>query len=163
MGKAINQFRQLCRPQPPVSLSPSGSSSGTHSSISVIETVEIEELCSCLHTELINHDDCDTDEDEDAYVCEFKANDHYRLCKARAAHDLVLNTAVALLAEKPLSATAAPHLRTQDLITKLDGVATVVDLDVRTILPEQLKHPVLSIPRSWIEGSISLDHRVPEI
>ena len=75
---------------------------------------------------------------------------------------MVLSTADALLAKKPLSATAAPHSRTQDLITKLDDVATVVDLDVTTLLQEQLKNPVLSIVRSWIERSISPNLRAPE-
>ena len=43
---------------------------------------------------------------------------------------------------------AAPHLRTQHLITKLDDVGKVVDLDVPTILQEQRKDPVLSVVRS---------------
>ena len=54
-------------------------------------------------------------------------------------------------------------MRTQDLITKLDDVAKIVDLDVPTILQEQLKDPVLSIVRSWIEKNLSLDLRAPEI
>ena len=54
-------------------------------------------------------------------------------------------------------------MKTQDLITKLDDVAKVVDLDVPTILQEQLKDPVLSIVRTWIEGNVSPDLRVPEI
>ena len=62
-----------------------------------------------------------------------------------------------------LSAAAAPHLKTQDLITKLDDVAKNVDLDVPTILREQLKDPVLSIVRSWIEGNTFPDLRSPEI
>ena len=45
------------------------------------------------------------------------------------------------------------------MITKLDDVAKVVDLDVPTILQEQLKDPVLSFVRSWIER----DLRAPEI
>ena len=54
-------------------------------------------------------------------------------------------------------------MRTQDLINKLDDVAKIVDLDVPTILQEQLKDPVLSIVRSWIERNISPDLRAPEI
>ena len=67
-----------------------------------------------------------------------------------------------LLTEKTLSTTVAPHLRTQDLITKLDDAAKVVDLDVPTIVQEQLKDPVLSIVRSWIERNLSPDLRAPE-
>ena len=76
---------------------------------------------------------------------------------------MVIGDSDTLLAKKTLSATAAPHLRTQDLITKLDGVGKVVDLDVPTILPEQLKDPVLSIVRSWIEGYTFPDLKSPGI
>ena len=76
---------------------------------------------------------------------------------------MVISNPDTLLAKKTLSVAAAPHLRTQDLITKLDNVAKVVDLDVPTILQEQLKNPVLSIVRSWIERNTSPDLRTPEI
>ena len=146
MGRNINQFRRFRRPGSPVSLSSSESSSGTYISISLLETYGIEEPGSS-YAERVVHEDCDIDEDEDDYVCEINANDHYRLCKARAAHNLVISDPHTLLAKKTLSATAAPLLRTQDLITKLDDVAEVVDLDVPTILQEPLKDPVLSIVR----------------
>ena len=162
MGRTINQFRRVCQPGYPASLSSSENSSGTYSSISVIETDGIEELGSS-YVERVAHENCDIDEDEDDHVCEINANDHYRLCKAREAHDLVISDPDTLLAKKTLSATAAPHLRTQDLITKLDEVAKVVDLDVPTVLQEQLKDPVLSIVRSWIERNLSPDLRAPEI
>ena len=115
------------------------------------------------HTELVIPEDCDIDEDEDTYVCEINANDHYRLFKARAAHDLVIRYPDTLLAKKLLSAAAAPHLRTQDLVIKLNDVAKVVDLDVHTILQEQLKDPVLSIVRSWIERSVPPNLRAPGV
>ena len=82
--------------------------------------------------------------------------------QARAAHDLVISDPDTLLAKKTLSATTATHLKTQDLSTKLDDVAKVVDLDVPTILQEQLKDPVLSVVPSWIEGNLSPDVRAPE-
>ena len=148
MGWTINQFRRLCRPGSPVSLSSSQNSSGTYSSISVIETGGTEEPDSSSYVERAVQEDCDIGKDEDDYVCEINANHHYRLCKARAAHDSVISDSDTLLAKKTLSAATAPHLRTQDLITKLDDVAKVVDLDVPTILQEQLKDPVLSIVRS---------------
>ena len=163
MGRTINQFRRLCRPGSPVSLSSSEISSGTYSSISVIETAGIEEPGPSSLAELIVHEDCDIDEDDDAYVYEINANDQYRLCKARAAHDLVISNPDTLLARKTLSTVTAPHLRTQDLITKLDDVPKFVDLHVPTILQEQLKDPVLSIVRSWIERNTSPDLRISEI
>ena len=115
------------------------------------------------YVERVVHEDCDIDKDEDHYVCEINANDHYHLCNARGAHGLVISDPDTLLAKKTLSATDYPHLRTQDLITKLDDLAKVVDLDVPTILQEQLKDPVLSIVRSWIEKNLSPDLRAPEI
>ena len=163
MGRTINHFRRLCRPGSPVSLSTSESSIGTYSSISLIETDGTVEPGTSSYAERVVHEDCHIDEDEDDYVCEINANDHYRLCKARAAHDLVISDSDNLLAKTTLSAAAAPHLRTHDLITKLDDVAKGVDLDVPTILQEQLKDPVLSIVRSWVEGNLSPDLRAPEI
>ena len=148
MGRTINQFRRLCRPGSPISLSSSESSTGTYSSISVIETDRTEEPRYSPYAERVAHKDCGIDEGEDDYICEINANDHYRLCKARAAHDMVISDPDTLLAKKTPSAGAAPHLRTQGLVTKLDDVAKVVDLDVPTILQEQLKDSVLSIVRS---------------
>ena len=162
MEKTINQFQRLCPPRSPVSLSSSESSTGTYSSISVIETYGIKEPGSS-YAERVFHEDCDINEDEDDYACEINANDDYCLCTARAAHDLVISNPDTLLVKKTQSAAAAPHLRTQDLITKLDDVAKVFDLDVPTILQEQLKDPVHSIVRSWIERNLSLDIRAPEI
>ena len=163
MGRTINQFRRLCGPGSPVSLSSSQNTSGTYSSISVIETDGPEEPDSSSYVERAVHEDCDTDKAEDDYVCEINANNHYRQCKARAAHDLVISDSDALLGKRTLSAATAPHLRTQDLITKLDDVAKVVDLDVPTILQEQLKDLVLSIVRSWIERNTSPGLRAPKI
>ena len=163
IGRTINQFRRLCRPGSPVSLSPSESSTGTYSSISVTETDGIEEPRSSSDVERVVPEDCDIDKDGDDYVCEINANDHYRLCKARAADDLVISDPDTLIAKKTLSAAAAPHWRTQGLITKLDDVTKVVDLDVPTILQERLKDAVLSIVRSWIEKNLSPDIRSPEI
>ena len=163
MGRTINQFRRLCRPGSPVSLSSSESSTGTYSSISVIEMDGTEETEPSSYAERVVHEKCDSEEDEDDYVYEINANDHYRIGKARAAHESLISDPDTLLVKKTLSATAAPHLKTQDLITKLDDVAKVVDLDISTILQEQLKDPVLSIVRSWIEGNFPPDLKTPEI
>ena len=67
---------------------------------------------------------------------------------SQKAHDLVLGRTDALLAKKSLMASDAPHLNTKALIQKLDEVAKTVDLDVSTILEEQMKDPVLGTVRS---------------
>ena len=163
MRSTINQFRRLCRPRSLISLTSSESSTETYSSISVTETEGTREPEPSSRTELKVHEDCDIDEDEDAYVCESNVNDHHRLCKAREAHDLVISDPDTLLAKKTPPAATAPDLRFQEMINKLDDVAKVVDLDVPSILQEQLKDPVPSVVRSWIQGSICPDLRAPEI
>ena len=109
-------------------------------------------------------DDASTDDDEDNLLCEINTHsDHYRLCKAKAAHDAVLGKLDTSLAKKPLTATEAPHLDTKSLIAKLDEVAKTIDFDVSTILAEQIKDPVLRIVRSWIRRGISPEPKTPEI
>ena len=62
-----------------------------------------------------------------------------------------------------LGASDAPHLNTKALIQKLDEVAKTVDLDVSTILEEQMKDPVLGKVRSWIRKNTPPDTKSPEI
>ena len=103
-----------------------------------------------------NEGDAAADDDEDNLFCEMNTHaDHYRLCKAKAAHDAVLGKIDASLAKKPLTANEAPHLDTKSLLAKLDDAAKTVDLDVSTILAEQIKDPVLGTVRSWIRKGIS--------
>ena len=85
------------------------------------------------------------------------------MCKAKAAHDAVLGKINASLAKKPLAATEAPHLDTKSLIAKLDEVAERIDVDVSTILAEQIKDPVLGIVRSWIRKGTLPEPKDPEI
>ena len=99
--------------------------------------------------ELPDDADAMTDDDEDNLICEINLNtDNYRLCKAKAAPDAVLGKIDASLAERTLKATEEPHLDIRSLITKLGDVAKTVDLDVSTILAEQIKDPVLGSVRS---------------
>ena len=85
------------------------------------------------------------------------------MCKAKAVHDAVLQKLDNSLAKKPLTATEAPHLDTKFLIAKLDDVAKIIDLDVSTILAEQIKTPVLATVRSWIRKGSSPELKAPEI
>ena len=52
---------------------------------------------------------------------------------------------------------------TKSLIAKLDDVAKTVDLDVSTILAEQIKDPVLATVRLWHCKGILPDVKSPEI
>ena len=104
------------------------------------------------------------DSEDDNIVCDISIQaDQARLCQAKQAHDLVLGKADASLAKKCLTASDAPHLNTKSLIQKLDEVAKTVDLDVSTILEEQMKDPVLGTVRSWIRRNTPPDTKSPDI
>ena len=160
LGKSINQFRRFCPPSKQ-SLSSAEDSDPTYSSVdSLITNADDDALAG-------PHDDDDnpiTDDDEDNFVCEINTHaDRYRLCKTKAARDAVLEKIDASLAKKPLTATEAPHLDTKSVFAKLVDVAKIIDLDVSTILAEQIKDPVLGTVRSWIRKGTSLEPKTPEI
>ena len=60
-------------------------------------------------------------------------------------------------------ATEAPHLDTKSLVAKLGDVAKTIDLDVSTILAEQIEKPVLGTIRSWIRKGSSHKLKASEI
>ena len=155
LGRTINHFRRLCLPSTQ-SLSSVEDSEPTYSSINLLNTNENDNAFDETYD---NEDDAATDDDENNLICEKNSHAvHYRLCKATAAHDAVLGKIDASLAKKPLTANEAPHLD-----TKLDDVAKAVDLDVSTILAEQIKDPVLGIVRSWLRKGISPEAKSPDI
>ena len=160
LGKTTNQFRRLCLPSTQ-SLSSAEGSDPTYSSIASLNTNED-------NGALVEpHDDDDNpiiDDDEDNLICEINTHaNRYRLCKAKAIHDAVLEKHDASLAKKPLTAFEAPHLDTKSLIAKLDDVAKTINLDVSTILAEQIKDPVLGTVRSWFRKGTSPEPKTPEI
>ena len=160
LGRTINQFRRLCLPSTQ-SLSSVEDSEPTYSSIKSMNTNEDDNAFGETYD---NEDDAATDDDEDNIICEINTHaDHYRLCKAKAAHDAVLGKIDASLAKKPLTTNEAPHLDTKSSIAKLDDVAKTVDLDVSTILAEQIKDPVLGTVRSWLRKGISPKAESPDI
>ena len=160
LGKTINRFRCLCLPSTQF-LSSVESSDPTYSSIDSLNTNEDDDALAN------SYDDDDNpiiDDDGDNFICEIDTHaDRYRFCKAKAAHDAVLEKNDASLAKKPLTATEAPHFETESLIAKLDEVAKTFDLDVSTVLAEQIKDPVLETVRSWIRKAIPPESKTPEI
>ena len=115
-----------------------------YSSITSVNTNEDDDALN----ELPDDVDAITDDDEGDLIYEINTHvDHDRLCTAKAADDAVLGKIDASLAKKPLTPNEAPHLDTKSLIAKLDNVAKTVDLEVSTILAEQIKDPVLGTVR----------------
>ena len=152
LGRTINQFRRLCLPSTQ-SLNSVEDSEPTYNSINSLNTSED---VSAFEETYDNEGDAAADDDEDNLIREMNTHaDHYRLCKVEAAHDAVLGKIDASLAKKLLTANEAPHLDTKSLIAKLDDVAKTVDLDISTIVAEQIKDPVLGTVRSWIRKGIS--------
>ena len=162
MGETINQFNRLCYL---LSYSPIliDNSDPTYSSISSLDTEEVD--CEKLNAVNVPTDQMEDDEEEeDDHFFKIDNNiDHYRLCKAKTAHDSALGKIDASLAKKPLTIAEAPHLDTKVLTAKLDGVAKSVHLDDDTILSEQIKYLVLGNVGPWIRKKISPGVKSPEI
>ena len=159
LGRTISQFRRLCLSSTQ-SLSSVEESAPTHGLINSLNTNEDDEVFDELPEDV----GAITADDEDNLLCEVSTHaDHYQLCKAKAAHDAVLGKIEASIAKEPLTATDAAHLDTKSLITKVDEVAKTNDLDVSTILAEQIKDPFLGTVRSRIREEISPEPKTPEI
>ena len=113
LGRTINQFRRLRLPSTQ-SLSSVEESEPTYSSINSLNTSKSD---NAIDETYDHEDDAATDDDEDNLICEINTHgDHYRLCKAKAAHNAVLGKINASLAKKPLTVNEAPHLDAKSLI-----------------------------------------------
>ena len=64
--------------------------------------------------------------------------------------------------KKALIDTEAPHPDTKFLNGKIDDVPKPVDLDVSTILAEQIQDPVLGTVWSWLRKRISPETKTSE-
>ena len=160
LGRTINHFRRLCLPSTQ-SFSSVEHSEPTYSSIISLNFNEDDNAFDETHD---NEADATTDDDEDNLICEINAHaDHYRLCKAKAAHDGVLGKFYTSLEKKPLTATEATHLDTKSFIAKLDDVAKRVNLDVSTRLAEQITEQVLGTVHSWLRKGSSTEAKSPDI
>ena len=163
MVKTINQFRRLFSPlASPAALD--NDSERTYSSSSSLETEEKDHKEAHPQVSEDQQHEQATVDDEGDQMFEVNINtDHYRLCKAKVAHDTVLGKFHTSLTKRALTATEAPHLDTKALIAKLDEVSKMVDLDVSNILAEQIKGPVLGIVRYWICKGNLPNAKTPEI
>ena len=161
IGKFINQLRRICGPETQSSASVTASNMD-YSSINSLSPSEDGAADSTSPGDDSNH--VSIDPEDDIVVCDISLqDDQARLCQAKQAHDSVLGKTDASLVKKSLSTSDAPHLNTKALIQKLDEVAKTVDLNVSTILEEQMKDPVLSTVRSCIQKNSPPDTKSPEI
>ena len=148
VGRFNNQFRQICRPETQSNASVN-TSNADYNSIDSLSPSEDDVTDSTSPGDNSHH--LSTDSEDDNIVCDISIQaDQARLCQAKQTHDLALGKTDASLAKKCLTASDAPHLNTKALIQKLDEVAKSVDLNVSTILEEEMGDPVLSTVRCWI-------------
>ena len=160
LGRTIKHIRRLCL-HSTESLNSVEDSEPLYSSTNSLNTNEDD---NAFDETQVDKDDATTDYDDDNLICEINTHaNHYRLCKAKAAQGAVLRKIDASLARKPLTANETPHLDTKSLIAKLDDAAKTVDLDVSTILAEQIKDPVFGTVRSWLCRGISPEAKSPDI
>ena len=161
MGRFINQFRRICGPETQSNASVNTSKTEYSSINSLIPSEDDKAGLTSPGDD--SHHTC-TDSEDDNIVCDISIQaDQACLCQAKQAHDLVHGKTDASLVKKFLLTSDAPHLDTKALIQKLDEVAKTVDLDVSTILTEQMKDPVLGTVRSWIHENTPPDTKSPEI
>ena len=59
-----------------------------------------EETEPSSYAERVVHENCDSEEDENDYVYEINAKDHYRIGKARAAHESLISDPDTLLVKR---------------------------------------------------------------
>ena len=161
MGRFMNQFRRLCGPE-----TQSNASVNTftteYSSINSLIPSEVDTADSTSPGDDSYH--ISTDSEDDNIVCEISIQaGQARLSRAKQAHELVVGKTNASLIKKILTTSDALRLDTKALIQKLDEVAKTVDLDVSTILAEQMKDPVLGTARSWIRKNTPPDTKSQEI
>ena len=160
-GRFINQFRRICGQETQSSASVTESDKNYISIYSRGQS-EDDPADSTNPSDDSNH--INIDPEDNNIVCDISIHaDQARLCQAKQNHDLVLGKTDSSLAKKCLTASDAPYLNTKALIQKLDEVAKTVDLDVSTILEEQMKDPVFGTVRSWIRKSTPPDTKSPEI
>ena len=161
MGKFINHFRRKCGPETQ-SIASVNTSNTQYSSINSRSPYEDDRANSTSPGDDSNHVSIDSENDNTVSDIRVQA-DQARLCQAKQTHELVLGKPDDSLVKKILTTSDAPNLITKAIIQKLDEVAKTVDLDISTILAEQIKDPVLGIVRSWIRETITLDFKSPEI
>ena len=161
MGRFNDQFRRICGPETQSSVSANASNTD-YISFNSLSPSEDDEADSTSPGDDSNNVSTDSEDDNVVCVISIQA-DQARLCQAKQTHDLVLRKIDASLVKKCLTASDAPHLNTKALIQRLDEVAKTVDLDVLTILEEQMKDSVLDTVRSWIRKNTPPDTKTPEI
>ena len=144
LGKTINQYKQLCS-----SISPASSTS----SFNERDYSDIEQ-----------YDEESTDDGNEIAELYFECQDPDFRRDHSVTHELFrTKTKDRPILKKPISFELFPHVDTSDLIQKLSNFPRDADLDIQTLLEEQLNDPVLQVVRQWMKTSDIRPQKTPDI
>ena len=144
LGKTIYQYKQLCS-----SISPASSTSS---------------LNEHDYSDIEQYDDESSNDETEIAELKFESQDPDFRRDHSVAHELFrTKTKDKPILKKPISFELFPHVDTPDLIKKLSDFARDADLDIQTLLEEQLNDPVLQIVRRWIKISNTRPQKTPDV
>ena len=144
LGKTINQYKQVCS-----SISPASSTSS---------------LNEHNYSDIEQYDEESTDDETEIAELNFESQGpDFRRDHSLAHEFFRTKTKDKPILKKPISFELFPHVDTPDLIQKLSDFARDADLDIQTLLEEQLNDPVLQVVRKWIKTSDTRPQKTPDV
>ena len=144
LGKTINQYKQLCS-----SISPASSTSS---------------LNERDYSDIEQYDEESTDDEIEIAELNLESQDPDFRRDHSVAHELFrTKTKDKPILKKPISFELFPHADRSDLIQRLSDFARDADLDIQTLLEEQLNDLVLQVVRKWIKTSDTRPQKTPNI
>ena len=144
LGNTINQYKQLCS-----SISPASSTS---------------DLNERDYSDIEQYDEESTDDETEIAELNLESQDPDFRRDHSVAHELFrTKTKDKPILKKPISFELFPHVDTFDLIQEISDFARDVDLDIRTLIEEQLNDLVLQDVRKWIKTSDTRPQKTPDI
>ena len=144
LGKTINHYKQLCS-----SMSPASSTSS---------------LNEDDYSDIEQYDDESTDDETEIAELNLEIQDPDFRRDHTAAYELLgTKTEDRPILMKPNSFELFPYVDTSDLIQKLSVFACDADLDIQTLLEEQLNDPLLQVVRKWMKTSDTRPEKTPDI
>ena len=144
LGKTINQYKERC-----FSINPASSTSS---------------LNERDYSDIEQYDEESTDDETEISELNFESQDSDFRRDQSVAHELFCTkTKDKPILEKPFSFELFPHVDTSDLIQKLSDFARDADLDIQTLLEEELNDPVLQVVSKWVKTSDKRPQKTPDI
>ena len=144
LGKTINQCKQLC-----FNISPASSTSS---------------LNERDYSDIEQYDEESTDDETEIAELNLQSqNPDFCRDHSVALELFRTKTKYKPILKKPNPFELFPEVDTSDLIQKLSDFARDADLEIQTLLEEQLNDPVLQVVRKWIKTSDTRTQKTPDI